>query len=752
MRAIDKNNRGPARSVAKMQSPINLAGGIQYILRQWRRHWRTALLVLLTMLIYELFKTLFALSLKAIIDNLQTPGQPQKLVNVLLALFVGFLVSFGARALGEKLIARIGVQILNQLRVKLFQHLQQLSQNYYARTPIGNILARFSSDLADIEKAATAKLRDGVLDAYELLLNIPVLFYLDWRLATLTLFFIILLTFGLDRFTPKATKAGYALKSAEAQLANEIQENTRAQAVIRAFGFEPLMLDRFTRQIAVLETIGVEASFLRALVSLLAKAGLALFRVAITGVGVWLVVRGNLTIGSLIAFINLLEIVNLAVDDLSRNVLPDFITATSGIQRIEELLQEVPDTVDRVDATPLPPLSDQIRLDHVSFSYTDHENNLTDINLTIPAGKSVAFVGPSGSGKSTLLTLLMRAHEASSGAILLDGLDIRSVQRASLQQQMAVVFQDTYLFNTTIAENIRMAKPTATDEEVEAAAKLAEIHDLIITLPKQYATAVGEAGGWLSGGQRQRVAIARAIIRNPAILILDEATSALDPSTEQAINATLQRLAQSRTVISVTHRLSSVTQADRIFVLQAGRLVASGVHAELLQQHGLYAELWQKQTGFEISADGRAATVHAAYLRHVTIFSILDTATLQTLAQHFSSEPVEEGQIVFRQGDVGDKLYLIARGQVEVLARDAQGEERRLDIMRDGDHFGEMALLQAAPRNATIRTLTDCLFLTLPKKEFLALLEELPAVRTAVDQQIERSRLNRARFNIVGEA
>ncbi|CAN5870883.1 ABC transporter ATP-binding protein [soil metagenome] len=752
MLAIDKSSLDTPHASRNAQGPIGVAGGLLYILRQWKRYWQSALLVILTLFVYELFKTFFALSLKAIIDSLQTTGQPQNLVGILGALFIGFVIAFGARGLSEKLIAQVGVKILNQLRVNLFKHLQQLSHTYYARTPLGNILARFSSDLADVEKVATTKLRDGLLNGYELLLNIPVLFYLDWRLASLTLIFLILMTVGLDRFTPKATQAGYALKSSEAQLANEIQENTRAQAVIRAFGFEPLMLARFKRHIAILETVGVQASFLRALVSLIAKASLALFRITITGVGVLFVVRGSLTIGSLVAFLNLLEIVNLAMDDMSRNILPDFIAATSGIQRIEELLQEVPDTVDHVDATPLPPLSRQIRFAHVSFSYTGQTDNLIDINLTIPAGKAVAFVGPSGSGKSTLLTLLMRAREATAGTILLDGLDIRAVQRTSLQQQMAVVFQDTYLFNTTIAENIRMAKPDATDEEIEAAAKLAEIHDLIMSLPQKYATAVGEAGGWLSGGQRQRIAIARAIIRDPAILILDEATSALDPGTETAINATLQRLAQSRTVLSVTHRLSSVTQADRIFVLNAGRLVETGTHAELLQQAGLYAELWQKQTSFEINPDGRAATVHTAYLRNITLFASLEETTLHRLAKLFSSEPINEGQIVFRQGDAGDKLYLIARGEVEVLAHDIQGEERRLDIMRDGDHFGEMALLQVAPRNATIRALTNCLLLALPKKDFLDLLDELPAVRTVVDQQIERSLLNRARHNIAGEA
>jgi ATP-binding cassette, subfamily B, bacterial len=270
----------------------------------------------------------------------------------------------------------------------------------------------------------------------------------------------------------------------------------------------------------------------------------------------------------------------------------------------------------------------------------------------------------------------------------------------------------------------------------------------VMRLPQQYETRVGEAGGWLSGGQRQRIAIARAVVRNPAILILDEATAALDPVTEAAINATLRRLSQNRTVISVTHRLSSVVDADRIFVLQAGRLVESGAHVDLLQQNGLYAQLWQKQTGFAISADGRNGAVHATYLRHVGIFSMLDVAILATLANRFMPEYIGAGQPVIQEGEPGDKLYLIARGQVEVLVRGEEGDTRRIDTMQDGDHFGEMALLSDAPRNATIRTLTACLFLTLPKAEFLGLMHTMPTVRAAVDAQIERNRANRDRLQV----
>ncbi len=748
------------RTESKESAPLSVAAGTRYILTLWLRHWPQALLLVGVLAIYESYKTFFSLSLRALLDTLQTSGRVPNWSTILGWLLLVFVVAFGARLLGERVIAGVGVKIQNELRNRMFRHLQRLPQSYYSRTPMGEILARFSSDLAAIERGTTTQLRDGLLDILELLLNLPVLFYLDWRLATVVLIFVVLLGSGIRLLAPHASAAGYAHRGSEALSVNLVQENVRAQAIIRAFGFETLMQERFGSKLAIIDGAGTRALFLRALVSLLAKALLALSRIAVAGVGVLLVMQGTMTIGDLVAFLGLAEIVSMAVDDLSRNVLPDLITATSGIQRIEELLQQPTEGSDSAHAVALPPLARRLELAHVSFSYSGQQETLRDLSLTIEAGQSVAFVGPSGSGKSTLLSLLIRAHTATTGRITFDGIDLKAATRASLQQQMGVVFQETYLFNTTIRENIRMAKPHASDAEVEAAARQAEIHDLILQLPQQYETPVGEAGGSLSGGQRQRIAIARAILRNPALLILDEATSALDPGTEAALNQTLQTLARGRTVVTVTHRLSSVVTADRIFVMERGRLAESGSHGELLARQGLYAHLWQKQTSFEISADGRMATVRPEYLRQMALFAGLTEATLAHLTERFSVENVPAHQFIFRQGDPGDKLYLIARGQVEVLVRPMQGStkgnvqdgnpvaERCIDTMGDGDHFGEMALLQDVPRNASIRTRTNTLLLTLPKVAFLALLSELPPLQAVIDSQIERTLRNRERNQV----
>ncbi|MBX3014669.1 MAG: ATP-binding cassette domain-containing protein [Caldilineaceae bacterium] len=743
------NAKEAKRPLSKPVTP-GLWGSIGYLLRLWQRYWPQTQLIIPALILHELFRTFFALRLKAMLDSLQIAGIVENLALNMGVIGLGFLIAVGARLFSERLIAQTGGKLLNDLRTKMFQKLQQLSASYYARTTMGNIMARFSTDLANIERAATLRMRDGLLDVIEILLNLPVLFYLDWRLALVPLMNIGVMTLVVRQSIPKATAAGYAYKNAEGELAGELQESIRGHALIRAFGLEPLLWQRFQAHMAVVEKTGGQANLVQAQIVLSARSLILLSRVICVGLGVWLVMQGSLSIGALVAFLNLLALVNNAADDLTRTVVPDFIAVASGIQRIEELLQEPLDVVIHPNAIPLTRLKYYIRFKQVSFTYTGEADQLHNIELLLTAGKRIAIVGPSGSGKSTLLTLLMRGRDVTSGILLYDGVDIRNVTRESLQQQMGVVFQETYLFNTTIRENIRMAKPDATNTEVEEAARSAEIHDLIMSLPHHYETLVGEAGGLLSGGQRQRVAIARAIIRNPALLILDEATSALDPGTETAINATLERLSRARTVITVTHRLSAITTVDQIVVLSGGHIAEVGTHENLLKREGLYAQLWQRQSGFEISADGRTARVHATYLRTIELFAGLDTNTLTAIANRFSTQYVNQGQLVFQQGDVGDRFYLIARGRVDVLARNMQGIEQKIDTMSDGDCFGETALLQDAPRNATIRTVTNCLFLTLPKQEFLALLEELPSLRSVVESQIERIQLNRARQHVDG--
>ena len=378
-----------------------------------------------------------------------------------------------------------------------------------------------------------------------------------------------------------------------------------------------------------------------------------------------------------------------------------------------------PAIADAPNATQAERVTDAVRFEGVSFGYRPDQPVLHDVSIAIAAGSSVALVGPSGCGKSTLLGLLQRFYDPQHGSLLLDGVDARQVTLASLREQMGVVFQDSVLFNLSIRENIRLGKPGATDAEVEAAATQAEIHAMVLGMPEGYDTLVGERGSRLSGGQRQRVAIARAIIRDPAILILDEATSALDPTTEAAINATLQRIGIGRTTVSVSHRLAGIAQADQIYVLDRGAVVERGTHQQLLERGGVYARLWAEQNVALAAAGEAAPTADSSHLKNIPLFAALPAADLTGLSRRLRAERYAVGDAIVTQGDAGDKLYLLDQGEVEVVAADGVGGERRLAVLRPGDYFGEVALVRDGTRTATIRALTATLVDTLSKEDFM---------------------------------
>jgi len=352
--------------------------------------------------------------------------------------------------------------------------------------------------------------------------------------------------------------------------------------------------------------------------------------------------------------------------------------------------------------------------------------------MTIPAGQFAAFVGPSGSGKSTMVRLLLRFYDPSSGKILMDDVDIRRATHESLLGQAGSVFQDTFLFDASIRENLRLARPEATHEEILSAAKAAEIHDAIMDMPEGYDTVVGEGGGRLSGGQRQRLAIARAMLRNPSLLVLDEPTSALDPGAESAIMATLAKLAKGRTVVMVTHRLASVIGADQICVFERGELVQQGTHTELVGRSGLYARLWEQQSGGHHTESRDRTSDALTSLAEVPLFRDLERWLLDVVGKELRTEHFKEGQVVIREGEPGHKFYVIAAGKVEVSTTWPTGRERRLTTLGEGDYFGEIALLDDVPRTATVRALVSTDVVTLEREPFFHLLDTVPELRKAV--------------------
>jgi ATP-binding cassette subfamily B protein len=446
------------------------------------------------------------------------------------------------------------------------------------------------------------------------------------------------------------------------------------------------------------------------------------------------------TIGSLIAFITVLNLVAKNVYDYARGDLPLLAAAGRTSRAVDDLLQAPIVVTDPSHRTALPPIEGTIRFDNVNFSYAPGKPALSGVSFEIPARRTVAVVGPNGSGKSTLLSLLIRLYDPEEGSITVDGQDLRQVTQHSFRSQMAVVMQDNFVFNDTIRENIRVGAPGASDEDTVLAAKRADLHEFVMSLPEGYDTVVGESGGRLSRGHRQRLAIARAMIRDPRVLLLDEVTTALDPATEMSIHQMLARAGEERTVISVTHRLAATLESDEILVFDHGTLVERGRHGDLHAAGGVYRRLWEKQSGFDVSHDGRHAMVDAARLRQVALFADLGDDTLTEIAGRLKSEYYEAGQQVFAEGEVGDRFYLIARGQVAVLSSGPDGADHVLEVLGDGDHFGELALIDHRPRSATIRTETPSVLLTMGREEFLRQVVSTPEMLPALEGRMARSR------------
>jgi ATP-binding cassette subfamily B protein len=410
--------------------------------------------------------------------------------------------------------------------------------------------------------------------------------------------------------------------------------------------------------------------------------------------------------------------------------LPAASAARAAWRRIEARLNTPQAVADRSEARFLPPMQTEIIFSHVDFSYDGEHPGLKDIKARIPRGAYVAFVGPSGAGKTTLLNLLMRFYDPGAGFIAIDGHDLKSVTQASLRSRMGVVLQENSIFNIPLRENIRVGRPDASEEAIVNAAKAVGLHATIAALPEGYGTLPGDLGLRFSNAQLQRLAIARAILRDPEILLLDEATSALDPADELEVNHTLRRLARTRTVISATHRLSTVADADHIFLLDNGEIVEQGSHYELLAAEGAYAKLWRKQAGFTFSEDGRHVDVDARRLMGFPILGRLDEEKLVELAPFFATETFEAGREIVRQNDPGDKFYIIARGKVEVWRKEEQsGLTKSLAVLQDGDFFGEITLITGFPRTATVRAKTVCTCVSLGRGQFNRMMERFPELR-----------------------
>lgn len=710
---------------------------LQFALRYWRPHLSTGFVLLVFLFVQQCYGVTIAYAMKRLVDQALPQHDSAVVITILAALAGAYIITVIATVAAEHFAAKISAEIMCELRIQMFSQLQKLSLAYHSRTHSGDIIARFSADLGDIEKGVTTRIIDGVMSLIGLLVSLPFLFYLDLRLAAVVLIGLPFLVIGGHRFSDSASRARKKMRKNEAEVIEAVADNVHAQPVIKLFDLASYAIATFGEKIARLRESSVRSTFLTAMVGTVTSVGILLFQGIVIAVGATLALNGTLEVGTLVAFVTLHGSVSKQAYDLAKKVIPSLIAGGGGIARIEELLAEQADIIDKPNALALAPGPASFRLENVSFEYEPGQPCVQDISLEINAGEKVAFVGPSGSGKSTVLKFLLRLHDPQEGRVIMRDHDLRDLSLTSLHGHIGAVFQDPLLVAGSIRDNIRMGNLDASDAEIEEAACGAQIHTAIAEMPAGYDTAIGEAGGRLSGGQRQRLAIARALVRKPPVLVLDEATSALDPASESAVQETIASLSVGRTVISVTHRLARVTTADKIFVFDQGKLVGQGTHDILKDAGGVYTELWRKQSGVEIDPQGTAARVKPEWLSEIPLFRHVSEQVLSRVASEFVFERLDADRVVFEEGDEGDKFYILARGRVEVITR--QGKQ--LAVLTDGDFFGEIALIDDVLRNATVRTLVRCSFLTLTHAQFDKLLKEEEklwvAIRNTVDERLK---------------
>ena len=520
-------------------------------------------------------------------------------ILLLNAITAGILLVFALRGFfvyGQNyLMSYVSQKVVIDLRESLFRHFQRLSISYFDRSRTGKVLSYMTNDVGALQGALAQNVIELSTESITLVGSLVAMFYLHWQLALLTLITVPLVAQAMNLFGKKLRKASGTMQQRAAEITSVLQEMIVSIRLIRLFVREDYEIGRFIRENENNFSAQMKAAQLSATLTPVIEFLAAIGVTVIIWYGGREVINGNLTSGSLIAFLVYTVNITNPVKRLG-NVYGSIQRAVAAAERVFEVLDTLPEIQDDFDAKELPVVKGQVEFENVMFEYRSAEPALCNLSIKVPPGQVLAIVGPSGAGKSTIANLLPRFYDPQQGRIKIDGRDIRHVTVRSLREQIAMVPQDTILFSASIYENILYGRLDASAAEVTAAAYSANAHDFILQMPLGYDTQIGERGCQLSGGQRQRIAIARAILKDPRILILDEATSALDAESERVVQDALDKLMVGRTTFMIAHRLSTIQRADKILVMDKGRLVECGNHTELLAAGGLYCKLYSLQT------------------------------------------------------------------------------------------------------------------------------------------------------------
>ncbi len=556
-----------------------------------------------------------------IIDD-ALPSKDRTQLSVLAAIVVGAaLVGAVVQLLERNWSSRIGEGLIYDLRVELFDHVQRMPMQFFTRSQTGALVSRLNNDVIGAQRALTGTLGTVVSNVITLAITLAAMIALDWRITIVAVLL-------LPLFLVPSKRVG---KKLQAMTRDSMQLNAGMNAqmterfgvagaqLVKLFGDHGRETDEFADKAGQVRDIGIRSAiysrFFLVMMGLVGAIGTA----AVYYLGGLQVIDDNISIGTLVALTALVVRIYDPLTSLT-NARVDVMSAFVSFERVFEVLDSPNPVADAAEPTELTDPQGRIRFDHVTFSYPtagegtiasleagapelEHPDGppvvLHDIDLTFEPGQTVALVGPSGAGKSTIAALIPRLYDVSAGAVLVDGVDVRDLSQASLRRAIGVVSQDPHLFHATVGQNLRYARPDATDEDLRRACASARVMDVIDRLPNGFDTMVGERGYRLSGGEKQRLAIARMLLKDPAVVVLDEATSALDTENEAAIQAALADALEGRTAVVIAHRLSTITGADLIVVLEEGRVVQCGRHHELLEQGGLYADLYRVLVGAE---------------------------------------------------------------------------------------------------------------------------------------------------------